>query len=194
MSKRIINVLRGIAFFLFLVALVLGPLAIMITCGVLSIRRSPGNPIDPSQFSTNRQPMADDIPDEEIAPPQVGEFVLHEVVDNLQFASHPERYVFATYQTSDGKMVRITALLFSDDSRPRESILTTGTQCGDCMGSAQVSTDGDIPYGYAFCGCIGFAQHTFNWVNGRWVLSVEAASTFQSDGATLIEFVNSYPF
>jgi hypothetical protein len=186
------SVLRGIAFLFFLAILAMALLAIMISCYFFSALRHRTS-IDPAQFSTSRQTMADDIPDEQITPPQVGEFVLQEIYVNVQFASNVDRHIFATYQTSDEEMVRITALLFTD-SNALESLLSRGTDCGDCAGSAQVFRDADIPYGYAFCGCFGFAQHTFNWMNGRWVLSVEAASTLKSDGSTLIEFVNSYPY
>jgi hypothetical protein len=151
--------------------------------------------IDADQFSANRRVLPDDASDEMIAPNQVGNFM-------LESNRHPDpplptgipQLLFAVYETKGGQSISLRASLVSDN-RYRQNALSNGTNCGDCAGSlAQLYSKLNISYGYAFCGCWHYAQHTLNWTSGNWVLSATAASTFNTDGQTLLQFVNNYPF
>jgi hypothetical protein len=158
----------------------------------LSITSYKSSPIDANRFNTSRQYLSKDLPIDEIAPTQIGEFMRIDLTDDNAYLNY-ERAIRATYANSNGQRVDLSAFLGTPYSD--KSFLSSQLGCGDCAGNPPaVYTDTDISYAYEFCSCWFFASHDIRWINGDWKLRASAASTLKSDGETLIKFVSSYPF
>lgn len=164
-------------------------LAIIILYFLLRPQQSP---MDATQFNTNRQTALDTTPITQIIPKQVGDFALQEFTNN-ETNQNIQQNIFAIYKNNYYQAVHLTAQLSinTPDYRP---FLSLGTMCGECGGKVKLYTKAPTSYGYAFCACMGFAQHTLAWINGHWLLGISSASTLQGDGNTLLNFANNYPY
>ncbi|MBI1279683.1 MAG: hypothetical protein GC179_16265 [Anaerolineaceae bacterium] len=173
---------------------ILGFCALIVIIPVVLIfaLRSPQNPIDATQFNPNRQAILDTTSVTQIIPKQVGSFALQEST-NHEARENIQQDIFAIYKNNAHQTVYLNVLQTSNLTEYR-SFLSQGANCGDCAGTAKLYTKAPTSYGYAFCACIRFAQHTLSWLNGNWVISVSTASTLQSDGETLLNFIKNYPF
>lgn len=150
---------------------------------------SPPPPPDIKAFMINRLHLPDDIPESELIPYSVGQFILVEPAEWQ--ATDSEKYVSAVYRTNDGRETR----LYARWGTYRDDWLTERLSCGDCMGSTpEVRSNAAIPHSVAFCGCMGgYGEYQIRWLNGRWRIAVSAATTSKMDGQMLLQFVNDYP-
>lgn len=179
---------------IFAIALALTAILVAVVYLYLSSTAYSRSPVDANRFNTNRQHLSKDLPIDEIAPLQIGEFTRTDLTDgntNLNY----ERTIRATYANSNGQQVDLSAYLdttHTDD----EAFLSIVLSCGDCGANPPVvNTDANISYGYDFCGCWFFTDHQFRWINGDWKFRASAASTRGgSTGETLLTFLSSYPF
>ncbi|MBA3867749.1 MAG: hypothetical protein H0X30_01195 [Anaerolineae bacterium] len=147
---------------------------------------------DAQRFNTNRQRLPDNALETQIFPQQIGGYVL-QPPKNMSRSTDASKEFFRDYKLDSGGTINLY-VLSPVKNHTQASLLSIGTECGDAVGTAQLFPKAVMPYEYTFCDLWTFNQHTFNWINGNWLLSASSASTLQSDTNMLIEFVNLYNY
>jgi len=147
---------------------------------------------DAQRFNTNRQPLPNNALEAQIFPQQVGNYML-QPPNGVSPNTDSSGYFWRDYKLFGGGTISLYVRSL-EKNFSQTSLLSSGAECGDAMGTIQLFPKAIMPYGYTFCDLWTYSQHRFNWINGNWFLRASAASTLQSDANMLIEFVHLYSY